>query len=101
MNLSHRRLQVYPAQLTPKNVLVLPPLSKSSSTNALPEWLAQPILARFDQLGIFKDTAHGNANHVLINEYKPGQGIMAHEDGQAYAPVTATVSLGAVGVLEL
>jgi len=38
---------------------------------------------------------------VLVNEYAPGQGIMAHEDGAAYAPVVATVTLGAVGVLDV
>lgn len=31
---------------------------------------------------------------MLINEYKPGEGIMPHEDGGAYAPVVATISLG-------
>jgi alkylated DNA repair protein alkB family protein 6 len=34
-------------------------------------------------------------NHVLINEYLPGQGIMPHKDGAAYYPVVCTVSLGA------
>jgi alkylated DNA repair protein alkB homolog 6 len=37
----------------------------------------------------------------LINEYKPGEGIMPHEDGAAYAPVVATVSLGGTLVLDL
>jgi alkylated DNA repair protein alkB family protein 6 len=37
----------------------------------------------------------------LINEYKPGEGIMPHEDGSAYAPVVATVSLGSTLCLEL
>jgi alkylated DNA repair protein alkB family protein 6 len=32
---------------------------------------------------------------VLVNEYRPGEGIMPHEDGGAYAEVVATVSLGA------
>jgi alkylated DNA repair protein alkB family protein 6 len=32
---------------------------------------------------------------VLVNEYRPGEGIMPHEDGSAYAEVVATVSLGA------
>lgn len=31
---------------------------------------------------------------MLINEYRAGEGIMLHEDGAAYAPVVATVSLG-------
>jgi alkylated DNA repair protein alkB family protein 6 len=37
----------------------------------------------------------------LINEYKPGEGIMLHEDGAAYSPVVATVSLGASLVLDI
>jgi alkylated DNA repair protein alkB homolog 6 len=37
----------------------------------------------------------------LINEYLPGQGIMPHEDGPAYFPCTATVSLGAAIVLDV
>ena len=32
---------------------------------------------------------------MLINEYLTGQGIMPHEDGDAYWPVVCTVSLGA------
>jgi alkylated DNA repair protein alkB family protein 6 len=38
---------------------------------------------------------------VLINEYKRGEGIMPHEDGDAYAQVVATVSLGAPICLEI
>lgn len=40
-------------------------------------------------------------NHCLINEYLPGQGIHAHEDGDAYHPVVATVSLGSHIVLDI
>ena len=40
-------------------------------------------------------------NHCLINEYKPGQGIHAHEDGDAYFPVVCTVSLGSSLVLDV
>jgi alkylated DNA repair protein alkB family protein 6 len=32
-------------------------------------------------------------NHILINEYLPGQGIMSHVDGPIYYPLIATVSL--------
>lgn len=38
---------------------------------------------------------------MLINEYQPGQGIMPHEDGAAYHPMVATVSLGAPIVLDI
>jgi alkylated DNA repair protein alkB family protein 6 len=37
----------------------------------------------------------------LVNEYLPGQGIMPHEDGGAYYPVVATVSLGGTVVLDV
>lgn len=40
-------------------------------------------------------------NHCLINEYLPEQGILPHEDGPAYHPVVATVSLGSPGVLDV
>lgn len=40
-------------------------------------------------------------NHCLINEYRPEQGILPHEDGPAYYPVVATVSLGSSGVLDV
>lgn len=50
---------------------------------------------------MFKNTPHAAANHVLINEYNPGEGIMPHEDGGAYAHVVATISLGASIVLDV
>jgi alkylated DNA repair protein alkB family protein 6 len=67
----------------------------------LPEYLTNPVVQRFKDLGIFDATPHGQPNHVLINEYRPGEGIMPHEDGSAYAPVVATVSLGASLCLEI
>ncbi|EAW08192.1 uncharacterized protein ACLA_029200 [Aspergillus clavatus NRRL 1] len=91
--LSHRRLQTWPSALTKSNTLIASPL---------PSWLVSPIIApRFDSLGIFTDAPHGSPNHVLINEYRPGQGIMPHEDGATYYPLVATVSLGASIVLDL
>ena len=38
---------------------------------------------------------------MLINEYLPGQGILPHEDGAAYHPIVATVSLGAPIVFDV
>jgi alkylated DNA repair protein alkB family protein 6 len=38
-------------------------------------------------------------NHVLVNEYQPGEGIMPHTDGPAYASRTATISLGGSDVI--
>jgi len=91
--LSHRRLQTWPSALTKNNALLASPL---------PEWLRVPIIEpHFDKLGIFNDAPHQAPNHVLVNEYRPGQGIMPHEDGAAYYPLVATVSLGAPIVLDI
>ncbi|EMD60694.1 hypothetical protein GGP41_000987 [Bipolaris sorokiniana] len=90
--LSHRRLQAVPSTLTKNNTLLASPL---------PVYLTTPIIDRFKDLGIFDHTPHQQPNHVLVNEYKPGQGIMPHEDGDAYAPVVATVSLGAPLCLDI
>jgi alkylated DNA repair protein alkB family protein 6 len=63
--------------------------------------LVSPVIDRFKLLGIFNHTPHKQPNHVLINEYNRGEGIMPHEDGSAYADVVATVSLGASLCLEI
>ena len=92
ITLSHRRLQTHPSKLTANNTLLSAPL---------PPFLSNPFLARFKTLGVFEKTPHGAPNHVLLNEYRPGEGIMMHEDGAAYAPVVATISLGGSVVLDL
>ena len=38
-------------------------------------------------------------NHVLVNAYSPGQGILPHEDGPNYQPHVAILSLGGSAVL--
>ncbi|KAH8156831.1 hypothetical protein CIB48_g11416 [Xylaria polymorpha] len=93
--LSRRRLQTWPSDLI-NNKLVDAPL---------PPWLEEPIITRLQSLRlgkevdshshIFSDSPHKRPNHVLINEYPPGIGIMAHKDGAAYHPIVCTVSLGA------
>ena len=98
IELTHRRLQVYPAQLTSKNVLL--------SSTGLPEWLRQVLGEKFRALNVFNAVSwegDGNVdwNHCLINNYRPGEGILGHEDGPAYWPVTVTVSLGGHTVLEV
>ncbi|CAL8070188.1 unnamed protein product [Calicophoron daubneyi] len=52
---------------------------------------------RVSSLGLFGEN---NANHVLINEYKAGQGISPHHDGPLYYPVVTTINLGSYGVLD-
>ena len=40
------------------------------------------------------------ANHVLLNEYLAGQGIMAHLDGPMFHPTISTISLGSHAVIK-
>lgn len=91
--LTHRRLQTWPSELTKDTLL----------DSTLPQWLQEPIISRILKLPvtlnnpnnhIFDASPHHGPNHVLINEYLPGQGIMPHKDGAAYHPVVCTVSLG-------
>ncbi|CAE8681845.1 unnamed protein product [Polarella glacialis] len=39
-------------------------------------------------------------NHVLVNHYQPGDGIMPHTDGPAYLPRAAILSLGSATVFD-
>lgn len=76
--LTHRRLQTWPSELV-KNALI---------EAALPQWLEEPVVSRLlsiplsavdGDVNIFTASPHGRPNHVLINEYPPGVGIMPHK----------------------
>ena len=57
----------------------------------LPSWV-QSVCDALVSAGVFAPEAP--PNHVLLNEYAPGQGIDAHKDGPLYAPRVAILSLG-------
>lgn len=92
IQLQHRRLQTHPSSLSKSNTLLEAPL---------PLWLLDPIVSKFKSLGLFSDSPHHAPNHVLINEYNPIEGIMPHEDGAAYYPIVATVSLSSTLCLDI
>jgi alkylated DNA repair protein alkB family protein 6 len=84
VQLSNRRLQAHPAQLTANNTLL--------ASAPLPPWLASPIVERIHALGVFDDGDGGKGiNHCLVNEYEPGQGIMAHEGKHASSQADDTL----------
>ncbi|KAL4561025.1 hypothetical protein LXL04_033185 [Taraxacum kok-saghyz] len=62
----------------------------------LPPWLTKITEKINKELQLF----HSPINHVLINEYLPNQGIMAHQDGPAYFPVVAILSLGSPVIMD-
>ncbi|KIM41831.1 hypothetical protein M413DRAFT_71028 [Hebeloma cylindrosporum] len=85
--LVNRRLQIWGGELTTKGILVAHPF---------PPFIDQypDIIGRIKATGAFDQSPHKAPNHVIMNEYLPGQGIMPHEDGPRYHPVVATLSLG-------
>ncbi|KIK09666.1 hypothetical protein K443DRAFT_393802 [Laccaria amethystina LaAM-08-1] len=89
--LANRRLQIWGGEITPKGVLLAEPLP--AFIDNYPD-----IISRIKATGAFADSPHGMPNHIILNEYLPGQGIMPHEDGPRYHPVVATVSLGSHSV---
>ncbi|KAL7552825.1 hypothetical protein ACHAWF_018716 [Thalassiosira exigua] len=60
-----------------------------------------PILLRLSKtlraIGAFPPSSP--PNHVLVNEYQPGEGIMPHTDGPAYESCSAIISLGGSDVI--
>ena len=58
----------------------------------LPGWVGA-VCDALVRAGVFPPDAP--PNHVLLNEYRAGEGIAPHRDGPLYAPRVAIVSLGA------
>jgi len=90
--LSNRRLQNWGGLPHPKGMIAEP----------LPDWLL-PYCQRISDIGLFDDadgSVKRRANHVLVNEYLSGQGILPHEDGPLYFPTVTTISLGSHAVLD-
>ena len=79
ISLSNRRLQNWGGYPHPKGMV----------PEVIPLWLKRHIEV-VTATGLFGDKI---PNHVLINEYLPGQGIMPHLDGPLYSPVVVNVSL--------
>ncbi|MCO5584623.1 hypothetical protein L7F22_038554 [Adiantum nelumboides] len=84
--LKNRRLQNWGGVVHEKGLL----------PQQLPLWLSELTGNICKDVGLFPSPL----NHVLINEYLPGQGIMPHQDGPAYFPVVAILSLGSPAVMQ-
>lgn len=62
----------------------------------IPAWL-QKYLDTIHSLNLM----NGNRpNHVLVNEYLPGQGILPHLDGSLFYPTITTISVASHTVLK-
>jgi len=65
----------------------------------LPRPLAE-IARELVTRNVFPSSSSPPPNHVLLNEYQAGQGILPHTDGPRYEDRTATLSLGSDVVIE-
>lgn len=79
--LSHRRLQNWGGI----------PHQKGMLAEEIPSWL-QKYVDKISKLNVFEESKQ--PNHVLINEYLSGQGIMPHSDGPLFHPIVSTISCG-------
>ncbi|XP_076249526.1 putative RNA/DNA demethylase ALKBH6 isoform X1 [Calliopsis andreniformis] len=79
--LSHRRLQNWGGIPHPKGMIA----------EEIPSWLKKYV-DKVSSLNVFEKGKL--PNHVLINEYLPGQGIMAHTDGPLFYPIVTTINCG-------
>ena len=60
----------------------------------LPRW-AISLLNLVSEMNLVSERCDGEAlNHVLVNEYLPGNGIEPHRDGPLYQPLVLILSLG-------
>ncbi|XP_072960440.1 alkylated DNA repair protein ALKBH6 homolog isoform X1 [Typha angustifolia] len=85
-SLKNRRLQNWGGLVHEKGLL----------PQELPPWLTKITQKICQQTSLFPSAI----NHVLVNEYLPDQGIMPHQDGPAYFPVVAILSLGSPVVID-
>lgn len=73
----------------------LQPITRLLSSDSLRGGHSKPACSRAS--AIFPSSTP--PNHVLVNQYQAGEGIMAHQDGPAYAPLVVILSLGSSCVL--
>ncbi|KAH9542173.1 hypothetical protein CY35_14G102600 [Sphagnum magellanicum] len=83
--LKNRRLQNWGGVVHEKGLLA----------QVLPPWLITVTQRIAKETTLFP----APINHVLVNEYLPGQGIMPHQDGPLYHPVVAILSLGSPALM--
>ncbi|KAJ1620580.1 hypothetical protein T492DRAFT_635081 [Pavlovales sp. CCMP2436] len=73
------------------------PTSCGFAPEPLPQFCAETVSILL-QAGVFP--ADAPPNHVLVNRYEAGEGILPHSDGPLYDPLVAIISLGGPAALD-
>lgn len=71
-------------------------ISREDRIGDLPDWV-KPLTDRLVSVGLFES----RPDQLIVNEYKPGQGIAPHIDRNCFGPVVAAVSLGSDCIMKL
>ena len=69
-----------------------------TSSEPLPPYF-ESIAKKIAEDGLFK--GENKPNHVLLNKYRPGDGIMPHKDGPAYFPFVCILSMNSGIILNI
>lgn len=72
------------------------PHNKGMIAESIPAWLDK-YLEKIHSINVMTGK---RPNHVLVNEYIPGQGIMPHLDGSLFYPTITTISVGSHIILK-
>ncbi|CAH2252386.1 jg2012 [Pararge aegeria aegeria] len=72
------------------------PHNRGMIAEEIPKWL-QKYLNNIDSLNVMDGKM---PNHVLVNEYLPGQGILPHLDGSLFYPTITTISVASHTILK-
>lgn len=82
-----RRIQHYGYRYNYKSRSV----TEKDYLGSLPEW-SNPIEERIKEIPIIKDLQSKGPNQLIVNEYKPGQGIAWHTDAKSFGDPIVTLS---------
>lgn len=88
VNLNGRKAMAIGGMVQPKGLIPTP----------LPSWSSR-LISKLMEDECSSWYGGSLPNHLLVNRYLPGEGILPHEDGPAYHPAVVIISLGSAAVL--
>lgn len=75
-------------------------VNKSDYLGSLPKW-SSDLEQKIYELPIIQKLQSGKPNQLIVNEYKPGQGIAWHTDAKSFDDPIVTLSTGGSCIFEM